>query len=153
VISWSHLNNKMWRKMFIVECTYKKLPNLNLLTMTKTSSKIIEVCIRQQNQNKLRWLHLTKCNMKNCLLIWLIFLMYIYFIWSCVMNYKICLHQLVNWIGSKQLVQNDWEVFLCLSKMGLFLPKIIVKKQGILVVKIVVCILFTHLEILLKGIQ
>jgi hypothetical protein len=27
------------------------------------------------------------------------------------------------------LVQNDWEVFLHLSKMGIFLPKFLVKKK------------------------
>jgi hypothetical protein len=42
----------------------KELPNLKLLTMTKTSSRVIKVCLQQQNQNKLKWLHLQECNMK-----------------------------------------------------------------------------------------
>jgi hypothetical protein len=42
----------------------KELPNLKLLTMTKTSSRVIKFCIQQQNQNKLKWLHFQECNMK-----------------------------------------------------------------------------------------
>ncbi len=34
-----------------------------------------------------------------------------------------------QWIGSKQFIQNDLQVFFSrLSKMGLFLPKLLVKK-------------------------
>jgi hypothetical protein len=38
----------------------KKSLNLEMLTTTKNSLNIIKVCIQQQNQNKLRWLHLQK---------------------------------------------------------------------------------------------
>ncbi|KAH8947060.1 hypothetical protein BDL97_11G020300 [Sphagnum fallax] len=64
--------NKEVEGMSITRCEEKcslpqiaeELPNLKLLTMTKTSSSVIKVCIQQQNQKKLKWLHLQECNMK-----------------------------------------------------------------------------------------
>ncbi|CAK9257907.1 unnamed protein product [Sphagnum jensenii] len=67
------LANKKVEGMSITSCEEKcslphqiakELPNLKLLTMTKTSSSVIQVCIQQQNQKKLKWLHLQECNMK-----------------------------------------------------------------------------------------
>ncbi len=56
-----------------------------------------------------------------------------------------------QWIGSKQLVQNEWEVFLMFVQNGYFLPIFLVKKLKILVVFI--CVRFCHHRISCNNIN